>query len=189
MYNLRPQYFLLLLVMAGNVFAAESAAEPKRRPLISTSLSGSEVGFVQQMASSSLALHQLAERAHKTIEPGEMADFASSLNSALKEELANLKLLAAEQGMVLPNPPEKTPGGPAAALSIGEFLADVIKIRSDQLKQIQQIGGSQTASIRNFAGAMVKTIQDNLVFIQLISSREQKAAEATRKASAPAPKP
>ncbi len=180
---------LLWIACLGSSFGADDATEPRRRPLISTGLSGNEVAFVRKMTSSSQALRQIAENAGKTLEPGEMADFASSLSHALKEELTNLNLLAKNQGMAAPPAPPPEPSEPPAAMNRGQFLAEVLKVRSEQLKTIQALGATASSSIQNFCGAMVQTIQDDLVFIQLISSREQKAAEASRKANAPPPKP
>lgn len=172
---------LVLALSAAFSFAAENAAEPVRKPLLTTGLGGIEVAFVRDMATTSLLLQHLATGAKATIPAGEMADFASSLSSSLDEQLANLALLAREQGIRLPTEPTaaQTAGlGEFAekGLTGSQFLAEVLKVRSEQLKIIQKVGATRSESIRNFAGAMVKTIQDDLIFIQLISSRAPKPA-------------
>ncbi len=185
-----PLLPILTLLFGPAVLRAADPAPP-RKPLISTRLSGLEVDFVRGMTDSSLMLLRLAALAKDALPEGEMADYANSLTNAAKEERANLAILAREQGMTAPGDPPSAKTVPSRKpegrkIEESEFLAEVIRIRSEQLKLIQKVGATQSESIRNFAAAMVKTIQDDLIFIQLVSSRAQKAASESEPAAKPA---
>lgn len=177
-----PKLFLLLVL--GILPLPAWTAEPpkKERPrLITTGLNGREVGFVREMGEADVLLREIARAAKKEVKETQVADFAGSILTSLEEERANLFLLATVQSIALPDDPsaaqrEYLKTLKVDGLSAGEFLAEVIKIRSGQLRSIQQVQSSESQPIRDFAGAMVKTIQDELIFIQLLSSKGQKSA-------------
>lgn len=182
--------FVLLGLLPGLSAAAEEGGGKPRARLISSELSGREVGFIRAMGESSVVLQSLAKSATKDLPPGKVANFAGSIVNALDEELTSLGELARTETVELPRDPSEAQRKHLKSLrqdglTEGEFLAEVIKVRRDQLRAIQEVRATQSMPIRNFAGAMVKAIQDELIFIQLLSAKTQK--EATENAALPRP--
>lgn len=182
-----PLLLLAALVLAPRLHGKSPAKAPvSERRIWSTELSAEDLGFLRKTNAVLLEQQAMARVASQRAAREEVRDFAASVQRQLQVELDALREVAKAQRVPLEDHMDSEAMERAIALRKEDpsqvdtrFLTSLITGRSGQITDFQAAMTSTVPAIRTVAETALTAIKDELLFIQVMSSRVEKPPDAS----------